>query len=83
MLESQPEAAIVAPTEGSHVGIPNTMEANTIEDGRSDGDGDSFDGVDWRRLGKFMKPSATQRRVRSCVYQYGHHAVQRDSLIEA
>lgn len=63
-LESQPEAEIVGPTEGSHAGTAATAKAGSGY-GDNDGDGDNFDGIDWERLRRFMKPLSTQRRVKS------------------
>lgn len=57
LLESQLEAGIVAPTEGSQAGTAATTEAGGDSD--NDGDGDNFDGIDWQRLRGFMKPLAT------------------------
>ncbi|KAK1911226.1 hypothetical protein P3342_011828 [Pyrenophora teres f. teres] len=61
LLESQPEAEIVAPTEGSQAGTAATTEAGG-GDGDDDRDGDSYNGIKWERLRGFMKPFATQRR---------------------
>ena len=44
-MESQPDAEIVAPTEGSHAGTAATADAGS-GDGDNDGDGDNFDGID-------------------------------------
>lgn len=57
LLESQLEAEIVAPTEGSQAGTAATTEAGGDSD--NDGDGDNFDGIDWQRLRGFIKPLAT------------------------
>ncbi|KAG9382681.1 hypothetical protein A1F94_006602 [Pyrenophora tritici-repentis] len=56
-LESQPEAEIAAPTEGSHAGTG--LIADDAGAGRStwETDGaDHFDGINWERLKQYMKP---------------------------
>jgi hypothetical protein len=76
LLESQPEAEIVAPTEGSQAGTAATTEAGG-GDGDDDGDGDSYDGIQWERLRGFIKPFATQRRNKSWIFRHGYRVVER------
>ena len=54
-LESQPEAEIAAPTEGSHAGTGSI--ADDVGVGRStwETDGaDHFDGIEWERLKQYV-----------------------------
>lgn len=76
LLESQPEAEIVAPAEGSEAGTAAT-EARSGDGDDVDGDGDNFEGIAWERLKRFMKPLTTQRRVKSWIYQHGYRVVER------
>jgi hypothetical protein len=64
LLESQPEAEIVVPTEGSQAGTATTTEAVDGDDGH----GNNFNGIDWDRLKGFIKPLATQQRVKSGIF---------------
>ncbi|RYN60368.1 hypothetical protein AA0117_g13081 [Alternaria alternata] len=78
LLESQLEAEIVAPIEGSQAGTVATTEAEDGGgNGDDDGDGDNFDGIDWQRLRGFIKPLATQRRVKSWIFRHGYRVVER------
>ncbi len=74
LLESQLEAEIVAPTEGSQAGTVATTEA-----GDGGGDGDNFDGIAWQRLRDFIKPLAIQRHVKSWIYQHAYRVVERNN----
>jgi hypothetical protein len=76
LLEFQPEAEIVAPTKGSQAGTAATTEAGGGDGDVDDGDGDDFDGIDWERLRGFIKPLATQRRVKSWIFRHGYHVVE-------
>ena len=75
LRESQPEAAIVALTEGSSAATVATTEDD--EDGNEDRDkgpderfADNFDGIDWSRLPLYCKPVATQKQRKSWKYRY-------------
>lgn len=73
LRESQLEGAIAASTEGS-----KAVTVATAEDSNSGGKGfdehltDDYNGIDWTRLPKYMKPLATQRGKKSWVYQHGY-----------
>lgn len=87
LLESQPEEAIVRPAEGSELGTVATTEAGGGDsDGGGDGDNDddatredNFDGIDWARLKRFMKPLKTQKRSLSWIFQHGYRVVERNN----
>jgi hypothetical protein len=77
LRESQLEAAIVAPTEGSSAATVAITEDN--EDGNEDGNkslderfADNFEGIDWPCLPLYCKPVATQKQRKSWVYRYGY-----------
>jgi hypothetical protein len=77
LRESQPEAAIVAPTEGSSAATATITEDD--EDGNKDNDkrlnkrfADNFDGIDWSRLLLYCKPVATQKQRKSWIYRYSY-----------
>jgi len=73
LRESQPEAAVIAPTEGSSAATIAITEAN--EDGYEDLDkrfADNFEGIDWSRLPLYCKPVATQKQRKSWIYRYGY-----------
>jgi hypothetical protein len=75
LRESQVEAAIVAPTEGSKAATVPTAEdddQNSNEDAFDKRFADSFEGIDWARLSQFTKPLATQRQRKSWVYRYSY-----------
>ena len=58
-LESQPEAEITAPTEGSHAGTGSIADDAGAGASRStwETDGaDHFDGISWERLKQYIKP---------------------------
>ncbi|KAF7577872.1 hypothetical protein PtrM4_021120 [Pyrenophora tritici-repentis] len=77
-LESQAEAEIVAPTEGSRAGTVATTEAG--EGGQDETNSalvENFDGIDWARLPDFIKPSARSKRPKSWIFQYGYRVVER------
>jgi hypothetical protein len=73
-LESQPEAEIVALTEGSQAGTAATTEVGGNDE--DDGDGDNFDGIEWERLRGFIKTFATQRRKQSWIFKHGYRVVE-------
>ncbi|EDU42099.1 predicted protein [Pyrenophora tritici-repentis Pt-1C-BFP] len=69
-LESQAEAEIVAPTEGSRAGTVATTEAG--EGGQDETNSalvENFDGIDWARLPDFIKPLARSKRPKSWIFQ--------------
>ncbi|KAA8621072.1 Dimer-Tnp-hAT domain-containing protein [Pyrenophora tritici-repentis] len=77
LRESQPEAAIVAPTEGSSAATAVITEDD--EDSNEDSDkrlderfADNFDGIDWSRLPLYCKPVSTQKQRKSWIYRYGY-----------
>ncbi|KAA8613295.1 Dimer-Tnp-hAT domain-containing protein [Pyrenophora tritici-repentis] len=77
-LESQAEAEIVAPTEGSRAGTVATTEAG--EGGQDETNSalvENFDGIDWARLPDFIKPLARSKRPKSWIFQYGYRVVER------
>jgi hypothetical protein len=70
LRESQPEAAIVAPIEDSEVATVDTIEAAyEIFDQYM---ADNFDGIDWARLPRFMKPESTLKGRKSWIYLHGY-----------
>jgi hypothetical protein len=77
LRESQLEAAIIAPTEGSSAAAVTIPEDD--EDGNENGNkglderfADNFDDIDWSRLPLYCKPVATQKQRKSWVYRYGY-----------
>jgi hypothetical protein len=74
LRDSQAEAAITPPTEGSGAATIATIEAGDEAD-RDLFDGrfaDNFNGIDWTRLPGFMKPLATQKQKKSWIYRHGY-----------
>jgi hypothetical protein len=66
LRDSRPEAAIVAPTNGSEEA---TVASSHTADEPFDGDfEDNYEGIDWSRLLRFMKPPASSRRRPSWIY---------------
>ncbi|KAK1914203.1 hypothetical protein P3342_007449 [Pyrenophora teres f. teres] len=70
LRDSRPEAEIVAPFEGSEeatiVSLNTADEALTHIDKALDGDfEDNYEGIDWDRLPRFIKPPTTSRRTPS------------------
>jgi hypothetical protein len=73
LRDSRPEAEIVAPFEGSEeatVASSNTVdEASPQMDEALDRDfEDNYEGIDWDRLPRFIKPLTTLRRTPSWIY---------------
>ena len=65
-----PEAAIVAPLEGSEAATIATTEAAVSEDDDKDKEidvhlQDNFKGINWSRLTKYCKPPRTQKQKKS------------------
>jgi hypothetical protein len=86
LRESQPEDSIVAPTEGSEQATVASSEAaleaeddETFEafDAHLE---DSFDGLEWSRLPKYMKPVTTYQQRKSWVYRHGYRVALRKLL---
>lgn len=81
MRETQPEEDIVPPTEGSEQATAAlSTQAGEAQDESLDAElQDDFDGIDWDRLKKYIKPLATQRAKKSWVYRHGYRvALKRD-----
>jgi hypothetical protein len=71
--ESQPEAAIEAPVEASEAAIiASEAGESSSKDGFDARFADNFDGIDWDRLKRYMKPVATQKHRKSWIYRYGY-----------
>jgi hypothetical protein len=72
----QDEARIVAPTKGSDAATIATADAEELADSVVESlDAhldDDFDGLDFKRIPKYVKPLATQRAKRSWVYLHGY-----------
>ncbi|RYN15484.1 hypothetical protein AA0113_g12563 [Alternaria arborescens] len=68
------EDSIQPLAEGSRAATEATSEAiESEDDGSFDKEfADNFDGIDWKRLPRFMKPLRTLKRNKSWVYQYGY-----------
>jgi hypothetical protein len=82
-----PEAAIVAPLEGSEAATIATTEAAISEDDDEDEDEemdahlqDNFEGIDWSRLTKYCKLPRTQKQKKSWVYKHGYRVVLRNNM---
>jgi hypothetical protein len=72
--ESQAEDAIIAPEEGSEEAtVASSQDApEELADKGFDAHlEDNFDGIDWTRLPKYMKPVAESRQRKSWIYLYG------------
>ena len=70
LRDSQPEAAIIPPTEGSEEATKASDEPDTDSfDERLE---DNFEGIDWDRLPRFIKPIASQRHRKSWIYSHGY-----------
>lgn len=79
--QADPQAADahVAPTEGSKAATVATAEDNnTVEEGFDAPFEDDFEGIDFLRLPKYMKPLATQKQKKSWVYQHGYRVALRN-----
>lgn len=74
LRDAIPEDSIQPPAEGSRAATEATSEAiESEDDGSFDEEfADNFDGIDWKRLPRFMKPLRTLKRNKSWVYQYGY-----------
>jgi hypothetical protein len=78
LRESQPEDSIVAPTEGSEQATVASFEAALETEYEKAFEAfdvhleDSFDGLEWSRLPKYMKPVTIHQKRKSWVYRYGY-----------
>jgi hypothetical protein len=74
--ESQDETRIAAPTEGSDAATIATADAEELADSFNESlDAhldDDFNGLDFERIPKYVKPLVTQRAKRSWVYLHGY-----------
>ncbi len=74
LRDAIPDDSIQPPAESSRAATEATSE--TIESGDDGGFdeefADNFDGIEWERLPRFMKPLRTLKRNKSWVYQYGY-----------
>jgi hypothetical protein len=80
LRESQLEAAIVAPTEGSSAATVAITEDD--EDGNEDSKkglderfADNFNDMNYSRLPLYCKPVATQKQRKSWICCYGYRVV--------
>jgi hypothetical protein len=64
LRESQPEEAISAPNTVSEVATVATAEESDTS-GFEEDMIDNFDGIEWDRLPKYMKPLTTQKQRKS------------------
>jgi hypothetical protein len=72
LRKAVPKRAIVAPDEASEAAtVTATVEDNAEEEGFDAHLEDTFEGIDWSRLQRYMKPLASARARRSWVYRYG------------
>ncbi|KNG46889.1 transposase-like protein [Stemphylium lycopersici] len=82
LRKSRPEDAIVAPTKGSERVTATSSAAapdnETLQEAPDASLMDDFEGVDWRRLRKYMKPLSSQNSRKSRIYRHGY----RDALLK-
>jgi hypothetical protein len=81
LRDSIPEDAIVAPVEASEVA---TAASEAVDEGEPEPDfdprmADNFDGINWSRLPRYMKPLRTQRQKKSWVYNHGYRLTLRSN----
>ena len=70
-------ANLTAPTEGSEqatVASSDVADEAVAEAINAEYE-DNYDGIDWARLPRFMKPLTTSRRKPSWIYQHGYRVV--------
>jgi hypothetical protein len=76
LRESRPEDAIVAPTEGSErataASLAAALDNETLQEALDASLIDDFEGIDWGRLRKYMKPLSSQKSRKSWIYRYGY-----------
>ena len=72
---------IVAP-EGSEQATvaPSVASSHTTDKPFNREYEDNYDGIDWSRLPRFMKPATTSRRTPSWIYQHGYRVVLRSDM---
>jgi hypothetical protein len=72
LRKAVPEDAIVAPDEASKAAtLAATVEDGVEKEGFDVHLEDTFEGLDWSRLPRYIKPLASARARRSWVYRYG------------
>ncbi|KAI1508853.1 hypothetical protein Ptr86124_012152 [Pyrenophora tritici-repentis] len=81
LRDSIPEDAIVAPIEASEVAA---AASEAVDEGEPEPDfdprmADNFDGINWSRLPRYMKPLRTQKQKKSWVYNYGYRLTLRSN----
>ncbi|KAI1522038.1 hypothetical protein PtrSN001A_011921, partial [Pyrenophora tritici-repentis] len=81
LRDSIPEDAIVAPVEASEVAA---AASEAVDEGEPEPDfdprmADNFDGINWSRLPRYMKPLRTQKQKKSWVYNYGYRLTLRSN----
>jgi hypothetical protein len=80
LRDTQAADTLIAPTEGSKAATVATVEDNiAVEEGFDALFEDSFEGIDFLRLPKYMKPLATQKQKKSWVYQHGYRVALRNN----
>jgi hypothetical protein len=78
LCESQPKDSIVVPTEGSEQAAVASSKATLEVEGDEAFKAfdahleDSFDGLEWSHLPKYMKPVTTYQQRKSWVYRHGY-----------
>lgn len=81
LRDSIPEDAIVAPVEASKVAV---AASKAVDKGEPEPNfdprmADNFDGINWSRLPRYMKPLRTQKQKKSWVYNYGYRLTLRSN----
>jgi hypothetical protein len=73
MRETQREASIVPPTEGSQKAttVPSTVANEAVDEVLDEDNIDTFDGIVSPRIEKYCKPETSQRSKKSWIYRYG------------
>jgi hypothetical protein len=74
LCKAVPKDAIVAPDEASKAAtVAATVEDSVEKEGFDVHLEDTFEGLDWSRLLRYIKSLALMRARRSWVYRYGRH----------
>jgi hypothetical protein len=76
LRESQPQDTIVAAEGSKAATVATAKDDNALEDFGA-AFADNFNGIDWSRLPRYMKPLATQKQKKSWVYLHGYRVVLR------
>ena len=72
---------IVAPEGSEQATVAPSVASSHTTDEPFDGEyEDNYDGIDWSRLPRFMKPATTSRRTPSWIYQHGYRVVLRSDM---